>query len=185
MGSCACVGALAGATLAARLSGESLTTGFGGLLLAVALWMGLGIMPRLAGTGREPRERLGLVVALGFPVGLVTGLTGLGGGVLIVPALVLAMGFPMHAAIGTSVASIILASLGGVVGYIVNGLHVPGLLPYSIGYINLPIWLCLAATSTPCAQLGARVAHAVPAKVLRYVLVAFMVYTGLRMIGVL
>ena len=185
LGSCACVGALAGATLAAHLSGEILTTGFGGLLLAVALWMGLGIMPKLAKTGREPRERLGLVVALGFPIGLVTGLTGLGGGVLIVPALVLAMGFPMHVAIGTSVASIILASLGGVVGYIVNGLHVPGLLPYSIGYINLPIWLCLAATSTPCAQLGARVAHAVPAKVLRYVLVAFMVYTGLRMIGVL
>ena len=81
-------------------------------------------------------------------------------------------------------AAIILASLGGVVGYIVNGLQVPGLLPYSIGYINLPIWVCLAATSTPFAQLGASVAHAVSAKVLRYVLIAFMVYTALRMMGV-
>jgi uncharacterized membrane protein YfcA len=115
---------------------------------------------------------------------MVTGLTGLGGGALIVPVLVLALNFPMHIAVGTSVASIILASLGGIVGYIVNGLGVSGLLPYSIGYINLPIWLCLAATSIPLAQLGARAAHALPAKQLRYIFIAFMVYAGLRMIGV-
>jgi len=103
---------------------------------------------------------------------------------LIVPMLVLALNFPMHIAVGTSVASIIFASLGGTVGYIVNGLGVPDLLPYSMGYINLPIWLCLAATSIPLAQLGARAAHALPAKQLRYVFIAFMVYVGLKMIGV-
>jgi hypothetical protein len=89
----------------------------------------------------------------------------------------------MHIAVGTSVASIILASLGGIVGYIVNGLGVPGLLPYSMGYINLPVWLCLAATSIPLAQLGARAAHALPAKPLRYIFIAFVVYAGLEMIG--
>jgi uncharacterized membrane protein YfcA len=115
---------------------------------------------------------------------MVTGLTGLGGGVLIVPVLVLALNFPMHVAVGTSVASIILASLGGIAGYIVNGLGVPGLPAYSIGYINLPIWLCLAATSIPMAQLGARVAHALPPKPLKYIFIAFMVYAGLKMIGV-
>jgi hypothetical protein len=115
---------------------------------------------------------------------MVTGLTGLGGGALIVPTLVLALNFPMHIAVGTSVAAIILASLGGIVGYIVNGLGVSGLLPYSIGYINLPICLCLAATSIPLAQLGARAAHALPAKQLRYIFIAFLVYAGLRMLGV-
>jgi uncharacterized membrane protein YfcA len=184
LGSCALVGALVGATLAARLPGEILETGFGGLVLAVALWMGLGMMPKLRRKDEEPRENFGLVAACGFPIGMVTGLTGLGGGVLIVPVLVLALNFPMHIAVGTSVASIILASLGGIAGYIVNGLGVPDLLPYSIGYINLPIWLCLAATSIPLAQLGARAAHALPAKPLRYIFIAFMVYAGLWMIGV-
>jgi uncharacterized membrane protein YfcA len=184
LGSCALVGALVGATLAARLPGEILETGFGGLVLAVALWMGLGMMPKLRREDEEPRENFGLVVACGFPIGMVTGLTGLGGGVLIVPVLVLALNFPMHIAVGTSVASIILASLGGIVGYTVNGLGVSGLLPYSIGYVNLPIWLCLAATSIPMAQLGARVAHALPAKPLRYIFIAFLVYAGLEMIGV-
>jgi uncharacterized membrane protein YfcA len=185
LGSCALVGALMGATLAAHLGGETLEKGFGGLVLAVALWMGLGITPKLKGEDAEPREDLRLAAACGFPIGMVTGLTGLGGGVLIVPVLVVALSFPMHLAVGTSVASIILASLGGIAGYVVNGLGVAGLLPHSIGYINLPIWLCLAVTSIPMAQLGARAAHALPAKPLRYIFIAFMVYAGLEMIGVL
>ena len=184
LGSCAAVGARFGATLAAGLPGDILEKGFGGFVLAMALWMGLGMVPRFKREGGEPRRNLGLAAACGFPIGMVTGLTGLGGGVLIVPVLVLALNFTIHLAVGTSVASIILASLGGIVGYIVNGLGVPGLLPYSVGYINLPIWLCLAATSIPMAQLGARAAHALPAKPLRYIFVAFIVYVGLKMIGV-
>jgi len=184
LGPCALAGAVVGATLAAHLPGEMLEIGFGGVVLAVALWMGLGIMPKLRRGDEGPRENFWLVAACGFPIGMVSGLTGLGGGALIVPMLVLALNFPMHIAIGTSVASIIFGSLGGIAGYIVNGLGVSGLLPYSLGYINLPIWLCLAATSIPLAQLGARAAHALPAKPLRYIFIAFMVYVGLSMIGV-
>ncbi|OGN95507.1 MAG: hypothetical protein A2Z77_07325 [Chloroflexi bacterium RBG_13_51_36] len=185
LGSCGLLGALLGANLAARLPNNILEMGFGGLVLAIALWMGLGLMPKLKREAEEPRENLGLVAACGFPIGVVVGLTGLGGGVLIVPTLVLVLNFPMHIAVGTSVASMILTSLGGIVGYIVSGLGASGLPPYSIGYVNLPIWLCLAATSTPLAQLGARAAHALPAKPLRYIFIAFMVYAGLRMLGML
>jgi uncharacterized protein len=184
LGSCALFGGIAGATLAARLTGAILGIIFGVLLLAMAIWMGLGIMPRLQRRPEEPRENLRLVGAAGFPIGIVSGLTGLGGGVLIVPMLILALNFPVHIAVGTSVASIIFASLGGIGGYIANGLAVSGLLPHSLGYINLPIWLCLAATSIPFAQLGARVAHALPAKPLKYIFIAFMVYAGLEMMGV-
>jgi len=183
IGPCALVGAVAGATLAAHLPNTILEIGFGGLVLAVALWMGLGMMPKLRREPEEPRVNFWLLAACGFPIGIVTGLTGLGGGALIVPTLVLAFNFPMHIAIGTSVASIIFASLGGIVGYIVNGLGVSGLLPHSIGYVNLPIWVCLATTSIPLAQLGARAAHALPAKPLRYIFIAFMIYAGLNMIG--
>jgi len=184
LGSCALVGGLVGASLAAHLPEKILKIGFGVLILAISLWMILGIMPKLRREDTEPRENFWLVAACGFPIGIVSGLTGIGGGVLIVAVLVLALNFPMHIAIGTSVASIILGSLGGIVGYIVNGLGVSGLLPHSIGYVNLPIWVCLAATSIPLAQLGARAAHALPAKPLTYIFIAFMVYAGLDMIGV-
>ncbi len=183
LGSCALAGGLVGATLATHLPEEILKVGFGGLVLGIALWMGVGLMPRLRRESAAPRENFGLVAACGFPIGMVSGLTGLGGGVLIVAVLVLALNFPMHVAVGTSVASIILASLGGIIGYIVNGLGVPEVLPYSLGYVNLPIWLCLVATSIPMAQLGARAAHALPAKPLRYIFIAFLVYAGLEMIG--
>jgi uncharacterized protein len=185
LGSCALAGALLGSYLATQiLSDKALKVGFGALVLAIALWMGLGLMPKSSREEEGPRENLKLVAISGFPIGMVSGLTGLGGGALIVPMLVLGSNYRMQVAVGTSVASIILASLGGIVGYIVNGLGVPGLLPYSLGYISLPIWLCLAATSIPMAQLGARAAHAIPAKPLRYIFIAFMVYSGLRMIGI-
>jgi len=154
------------------------------MVLAVALWMGLGLMPKLKRRTGKIRLKFWLVRACGFPIGIVSGLTGLGGGVLIVPMLVLTFNFPMHIAIGTSIASIIFTVMGGIAGYIINGLGVSGLPPYSLGYVNLPIWLCLASAGVPMAQLGARAAHALPAKPLRYIFIAFMLYSGLRMIGV-
>jgi hypothetical protein len=161
-----------------------LKLGFGGFVLAVAIWMGLQMTPKLAKEAVKPKDNLWSLVALGLPVGTISGLTGLGGGALIVPALVLALDFPMHMAVGTSVASIIFTSLGGVIGYVANGIRVPGLLPYSIGYVNLLLWLCLAATSVPMAQLGSMTAHALLAKQLRYIFIAVMLYIGLKMLGV-
>jgi hypothetical protein len=184
------IGAFGGATLASYLSGNILEIILGGLFLVAALWMGLGrrIMSKSTnGEGVESspslKEAPWLSAICGLPIGVLVGLTGVGGGALIVPVLVMIFCFPMHMAIGTSLASIMFTSLGGIIGYIINGIGVSP-LPYSVGYINLPIWLCLAATSIPLAQLGARVAHALPARRLQYLFIAFMVYVGLKMVGV-
>ncbi|MGQ9546366.1 MAG: sulfite exporter TauE/SafE family protein [Dehalococcoidia bacterium] len=184
LGSSGLVGSLVGATLAARLPGTILETGFGVLVLAIAVWMALGVGPKPGREAEGLRENFGLTAACAFPIGMVVGLTGLGGGTLIVPMLVIALNFPMHVAVGTSLASIILVSLGGIVGYMVNGLQVASLPPYSLGYVNLVMWLCLAATSIPSAQLGARAAHALPARALKYIFITFMFYVGLEMVGV-
>ena len=183
LGLCGLAGALLGATLATHLPGETLRVGFGALVLAVALWMGLDTTLNLTKERGEQKESLFPLALCGFPIGMITGLTGIGGGILAVPVLALAFGFPMHLAVGTSTAMIILTSLGGVIGYIVNGVGI-SVLPYSVGYVNLPIWLCLAAASVPMAQLGAKASHALPAKRLRYVFIAIMVYVGLKMLGV-
>jgi uncharacterized protein len=185
LGSCGLAGALAGSTVAAHLPGYVLEVGFGGVLLAVALWMGLGKTLKPASEVKEPRVKSSTLAACGFPIGIISGLAGLGGGVVMVPVMVMALNFPMHLAVGTSTAAMLFTSLGGIIGYVVNGIGVPGIPPYSTGYINLPVWLCLAATSVPMAQLGARTAHVLPAKQLRYVFVALTTYLGLRMIGVL
>lgn len=191
LGPCGLAGALVGAKLATYILGETLQIACGGLILAAALWMGLGQLPKHSPTNpsqqkdqpRSTRDNPRVLAACGFPIGIIGGLSGIGGGVLIVPALVLALNFPIHLAVGTSIASVMFISLGGATAYIVNGIGVSGLLPHSIGYVNLPAWVCLAATSIPMSQLGARAAHALPARQLTYAFIGVMLYMGLKMAG--
>jgi len=181
MGSCGFMAAFGGATLATHLPGAVLKIVFGAVILASGIRM-LIIRP-LEGE-QEAKDNPWLWIAWAIPVGIVTGMTGLGGGVVAVPVMVLALKFKMHNAIATSLAMIIFTSTGGVVGYIINGLGIPNLPAYSIGYINLRTWLLLAVTSIGMAQVGAMTAHRLPAKQLRWIFIAVMFYVGLRMLGV-
>ena len=101
-----------------------------------------------------------------------------------VPVMVVILKFRMHQAVGTSTAMMIFTSIGGVFSYIMEGLNVPELPEYSIGYVNLLQWILLAGTSVPMAQVGVRTAHRLPAKQLKYVFIAVMIYMGLKMMGV-
>jgi uncharacterized membrane protein YfcA len=109
---------------------------------------------------------------------------GVGGGVLMIPVLVLALKFRMHSAVANSLAIMIFSSIGGIIGYIINGIGVSGRLSYSLGYVNLPSWLLLAIPSTVMAQVGAVIAHRMPRTLLMYIFIVIMLYIGLRMIGV-
>ncbi len=184
LGGCGAIGALAGSTLAAYLPGEALRVGFGVFILVVSARMLVGIRAEGVITDWTLSPRLLPLIALGLSMGIISGLTGLGGGALMVPALVLLFRFPMLRAVATSSAAIIFTAPGGIIGYIVHGLGVPGRLPYSIGYVNLAVFLALVALSVPMAQLGARTAHAIDARKLRLLFVVLMVYVGLRMAGV-
>lgn len=185
LGGSGLAGSMAGAALAIRLPGNALQVSFGVTVLVIALWMGVGEKWELATPAGAKKMDSKFMALCGFPIGMVTGLTGLGGGVLMVPVLVLLSGFPMQIAVGTSLAAIMFTSLGGAAGYVINGLGVPGMPAHFVGYVNLPVWLCLAAGSASMAQLGARTAHVLPARYLKYIFIVCMVYVGLRMIGVL
>lgn len=181
MGGCGLVCAFGGATLAAHLPGAGLKIAFGAVDLVVGIRMLTAKSPKIE---EEPRDNPWLWAAWAIPVGLVIGILGIGGGVLIIPIMVLALRFKMHNAIATSLATMILTSSGGVIGYIINGLEVPNLPAYSIGYVNLPSWFLLAVTSVGMAQVGAITAHKLPAKQLEYIFIAVMFYMGLKMLGV-
>ena len=174
-------GAVIGATIASHLPGEVLKIFFGLGILAGALRMLTAKPPKLK---QEPEDNPALWAAWGFPIGIVSGMIGIGGGVLMIPVMVLVLKFKMHRAVGTSAALMIFTSIGGVIGYIINGLGVEGIPPHSIGYVNLPSWLMLAVTSVPMAQVGAILAHKLPAKQLKYIFISLMIYMGLKMIGV-
>ena len=172
---------LLGGYVAAHLPGRILTTIFGLAILAGAERMLTAKPPKIT---EEPTKNLFTYFLWGLPLGFACGLIGIGGGVLMVPVMVVILKFRMHQAVGTSTAMMIFTSIGGVTSYIIEGLGVSGLPEYSIGYVNLLQWILLAGTSVPMAQVGVRTAHRLPAKQLRYVFIAVMVYMGLKMIGV-
>jgi uncharacterized membrane protein YfcA len=173
--------AFGGAWLATRLSGTVLRTAFGILIILIGIRMVTAREPKYK---IEAESRVWLWGLWAIPIGLAAGIFGIGGGVLMIPILVLALRFEMHYAIGTSMAVMILSSVGGTIGYIISGIGVADRLPYSIGYVNLSSWVLLALPSVFMAQIGAMTAHKLPRKPLIYIFTIILLYMGLRLIGV-
>ena len=174
-------GALLGSTVTSRfIGGDIIKIAFGGVIILASLRMLTAKPPKVK---EEPKDSPLVWAGCGFSIGIVSGLLGIGGGVLVIPVLTILLKFKMHRAVGTSTGLMMFTSAAGALGYILNGMGVSGLPAHSIGYLNLPAWICLTATSVGVAQVGARTAHLLPAKQLRWIFIAVMFYMGLKMIG--
>ena len=175
------IGAFFGAFIAAHLPGKVLTVAFGMAVALGALRMLTAKPPKIT---EKPSESIAAFILWGIPLGIVSGIIGIGGGVLMIPIMVFFLKFKMHQAVGTSTALMIFTAIGGAISFLINGLGVQGLPPYSTGYLNWLQWICLAGCSIPMAIVGAKAAHRLPAKHLKYIFIAVMFYMGLKMIGV-
>jgi uncharacterized membrane protein YfcA len=175
------IGGIFGALMATNAPVEILRIIAGIVILFSAFWM---LKPHKTTKVGEISHQNFLFLFWGLIGGVSSGLLGIGGGVIMVPVLTLLLRFNIHKAIGTSTVFILIASVGGVLIYVMQGLSVPGLPPYSIGYVNLVQLLALAATSIPLAQIGVKAAHKIPERELKYVFIIILIYTGLKMIGV-
>lgn len=180
MGGCSLVGSLVGATLATHLPGHVLKITFGVLIIFAGIRMLIAKQPEI---DSAPKTNPWLWAAWALPMGIAAGLLGIGGGILAIPILTIALRFKMHDAVTTSLAMMIFTSIGGVIGYIANGIGAPNLPAYSFGYTYIPSWLLLAVTSIGMAQVGAMVAYRIPTRQLTYAFILIAFYLGLRMIG--
>jgi uncharacterized membrane protein YfcA len=170
-----------GATLATHVAADPLRIAFSIVLMLSGIRM---LFVRYRDTWEEPVDNTLVYALCALPVGFLVGALGIGGGIVAVPVMLLALKFRMHQAVATSLATIILNSTGGIIGYIINGTGVEGRLAYSVGYINILAWLPLLLGSFFMAQVGAVTAHRLPAGQLRYIFVFVLFYFGLRMLGV-
>ena len=115
-----------------------------------------------------------LVIAIGFLAGIFAGLFGIGGGIVIVPALVLLAGFPLIKATGTSLAAIMLpVGILGVIAY------------YRARILDLRGAAFLASGLLMSVALGAWLAHALPAEVVRKLYAIFCLYVSWTFIQLL
>ncbi len=179
------LGALLGSTLATFVPAKILRTVFAIVIIASAIRMLTSKPPKESRAVGNPF----LWAILGLIAGAFSGFIGIGGGVLIVPILAIVVGLRIHEAVGTSTAVMAFTSFASVIGYILNGLRdgIFGCFPvgHLVGYFNPESCLALAVTSVPMAQVGAKFSHTLPAKWLKLVFVAVMIYMALKMLGVL
>jgi uncharacterized protein len=171
----ALTGSLIGAWLADIIPGETLYAAFIVFLFLVSAQMA---------TSRVSAHR-GLPGTLGLSgvataFGTVSALMGIGGGSLNVPFLSYC-GVPIKRSIATAAAIGLPISASATIGYIVGGLDEAGLPPVSLGYVNLPVFGGVVASSLLFAPLGATLAHKLPDQLLRRLFAIFLFALATRM----
>lgn len=156
-------GGLIGAFLGTRLPPELLQRIFAIMLMFLAVHMVWKHRPRSEDRRVNP---LG-VQSFGGAIGIISALVGIGGGALIVPLLHFYQVAMRNAVAVAAVCSVLLSGFG-MLTYMFAGPPI-GVTAISglIGYVYLPAWLAISATSMIFARVGAAVAHKLPVRYLQ------------------
>ncbi|NOT12154.1 MAG: sulfite exporter TauE/SafE family protein [Methylococcaceae bacterium] len=158
------VGAAVGAVIADRIAVDVLRFIFIAYLFYVGIHMALQTKPK---PGRaEASKFLDFFVAV--CIGIMSSLVGIGGGTLTVPYLVHFQA-PMRNAVAISSACGLPIAVAGTLSYALLGWNAEQLPKWSLGYVYLPAFVGILASSMLTAPIGARLANKLPAlKLKRY-----------------
>jgi len=117
---------------------------------------------------------------IGIGVATLANLLGIGGGFFMLPLLIY-FRFHEKKAIATSSATTLLISLGGAIGYLISAGQ-ESLIPGCFGYVYIPAFLAISISSLVASFYGVKLAHVLPAPLLRKIFAATMIGIGLSMI---
>ena len=98
--------------------------------------------------------------------GWLSSLVSIGGGTVVIPFLIWC-NIPLRRAIGTASAIGFPIAVGGTIGYILIGYHIPELPELHLGFVYLPALFWAALASVITAPLGAKTAHRINVSLLR------------------
>ncbi|WP_311949086.1 sulfite exporter TauE/SafE family protein [Halomonas piscis] len=171
------LGAVLGVFVAGGLSATVLGTLFGIFIVLVAIRMLLGLSPK---PGSTPPGNVAMGVAGGV-IGGISALFGIGGGTLSVPWLS-RCGASMTRAVGTSAACGLPIALAGALTFIVVGRGNPMLPDAATGFVMWPAFFGVVLASVPFARVGVRLAHVLPARLMRYAFALLLIVVGVRFI---
>jgi uncharacterized membrane protein YfcA len=172
------LGAIAGSAIAGFASTEALLLVFGFGLLLIAAQMGLG-----SANWRVFRDLPHVIwrALTAGAIGLLSALMGIGGGAFGVTVMTLC-GRPIHKAVATASGFGAAIALPAALGYVIAGWAREGLPPWSLGFVNLPGFLVLAALTAITAPIGARLAHRLPQLALKRAFAVFLALVALNML---
>jgi uncharacterized membrane protein YfcA len=170
------LGAVLGVLAAARLRSEALAVIFGVLATLVGLYLALGRPSwRLGERMPQGATRAGLAPAVGF----FSVLMGIGGGSFGVPLMTL-YAVPMHRAVATAAGFGLVIAVPSVIGFLL--LPVAEAPPLTLGAVNLPALVIAISMTLITAPIGARLAHALDALLLRRLFAVFILIVALNML---
>ena len=119
------------------------------------------------------------VFSLSFIVGIVGGIYGIGGGAIIAPFFVSIFGLPVYTAAGAALMGTFVTSIAGVIFY-------QGIAPFFPNMSVAPDWLLgslFGLGGIAGMYLGARFQKYVPAKVIKWMLSAIIIFTAYKYIS--
>ena len=97
-------------------------------------------------------------VMLGFSSGFLSAPMGIGGGVYNTPIFKM-FGYPINVAIGSSAAIGFLISIVGAITFASSGSYFNINAPFSLGFLNIPVFLIFVPITTFMAKIGAESVH--------------------------
>ncbi len=170
------LGAIIGVATATQLRSDVLTVIFGVLAGAVGLYLAFGKQHWRVG----PEMPKGIARAILSPlVGFLSVLMGIGGGSFGVPLMTL-YSVPMHRAVATAAGFGLLIAVPSVIGFLL--LEVPGAPPMTIGAVNIPALVIAVSMTMITTPWGAKLAHALPALILRRIFAVFILIVAANML---
>lgn len=172
------VGSFCAALAAGFIATRPLAVMFTVLVFYAATQILFDLRPRNA---RELPGPAGIFGA-GAVIGGVSSLLAAGGAFLCIPFLAWCS-VPLRRAIGTAAAVGLPIALAGTAGYILQGMRAAGLPAGSLGYVYGPALVLVAGASMLAAPWGARVAHRLPIKRLRFVFALLLYAVAARMLA--
>jgi uncharacterized membrane protein YfcA len=171
------LGAIAGAVIAAQVSGRVLYAVFAVVAVLVAINMLRPVQEKTIWSD-VPRTAAGATIPAG--IGVVSTLMGIGGGSMSVPAMTL-MSRPIHLAVGTSALLGLVIAVPAATGYVIAGWQNELLPAWSLGFVSLIGFALIAPTTVLFAPVGARIAHALSRRWLSRLFGLFLLVVAIRM----
>ncbi len=172
------IGSVIGAQIAHAIPARELEIIIGCFALLTAAQMLTGWKGKL---GDIPLPNSVGLASAGGGIGMASAIFGIGGGTFTVPYLTL-HGVRMTHAVATASACGLPIAFAGAVGFMWAGWHEALLPKGAIGFVYLPAFMGISATSLVFARLGATLAHRLPADTLKQCFACLLVLVGITFI---
>ncbi|AWU96873.1 sulfite exporter TauE/SafE family protein [Azospirillum ramasamyi] len=126
--------------------------------------------------GQEPPKGAKMV-GISSVVGFIAAMTGTAGGTLTTPILS-AFNMRLERAIAISAATGLITGTVGAIGYIIGGWNAKDLPSYSLGYVDIIIFLVMMPTVSIAAPIGVSVSHKMNEKTLQITYAILLIVIG-------